>query len=238
VAKSGKIPAQRPRYGKDKSLLLKMSTAVAPRRLTLGGRAAAWIEEFCVYPSGPMIGQLFKLMTWQREFLNDLYECDENGNLTYRWALLGVPKGNGKSPLVACDALYHLLGDPHEPDPWVVCAAASDKQADIVFNACKTICELSPRLNAATNRYRWTIEKKSGSGKIERVAASNGKLDGKIISKLYMDELHEWTLENWVVLQGGAGKRRRSQVVQTTTAGFDKESVCYREYDKGLRIQA
>jgi phage terminase large subunit-like protein len=185
-----------------------------------------------------MIGQPFRLMPWQREFLNDLYDCDENGNLSYRWALLGVPKGNGKSPLVACDALYHLLGDANEPDPWVVCSAASDKQADIVFGAAKTICELSPRLNAATERYRWEIRPKGAPGKIERVAASNGKLDGKIISKLYMDELHEWTLENWVVLQGGAGKRRRSQVVQTTTAGFDKESVCYREYDKGLRIQA
>jgi len=185
-----------------------------------------------------MIGQPFRLMQWQRDFLNDLYECDEAGNLTYRWALLGVPKGNGKSPLAACDALYHLLGDPYEEDPWVVCAAASDKQADIVFNACRTMCELSPPLNEATIRYRWEIKKKGAPGKIERVAASNGKLDGKLISKLYMDELHEWTLENWTILQGGARKRPRSQVVQTTTAGFDKESICYREYEKGLRIQA
>lgn len=212
-----------------------MTTAVAPKRLSMGAKVAAWIEEYCVYPSGPMIGQPFRLMPWQREFLNDLYECDENGNLTYRWALLGVPKGNGKSPLVACDALFHLLGDPYEPDPWVVCSAASDKQADIVFGAAKTICELSPPLREATERYRWEIRPKGAPGKMERVAASNGKLDGKIISRLFMDELHEWTLENWVILQGGARKRRRSQVVQTTTAGFDKESVCYREFEKGQR---
>lgn len=215
-----------------------MTLAPAPARRSLGKQVADWIQKYCVYPSGPQIGQPFRLMDWQREFLDGLYECDEDGNLKHRWALLGVPKGNGKSPLVACDALFHLLGDPYEPDPWVVCSAASDKQADIVFGAAKTICELSPPLREATERYRWEIRPKGAPGKMERVAASQGRLDGKLISKLIMDELHEWSLENWIVLQGGARKRQRSQVVQTTTAGFDKESVCYREYEKCQRGSA
>lgn len=183
-----------------------------------------------------MIGQPFRLMDWQKKWLEELYECDSDQNLKYRWALLGLPKGNGKSTLIAALALYHLLGDDDEPDPWVVCAAASDRQADIVFNACKTMCELSPRLKEATIRYRWTIQPKGAPGKLERVAASAGRLDGKLISMLVVDELHEWTLENWTILTNGAGKRQRSQVVQITTAGFDKDSICYREYDKGQRI--
>jgi len=215
-----------------------MTVAVAPRRLTLGGDVAAWIEEYCVFPSGPMIGLPFVLMPWQRKWIEELYECDEDGNLRYTSSLLGVPKGSGKSTLIAALALYHLLGDSDEPDPWVTCAAASDRQADIVFNAAKTMCEHSPRLKEATIRYRWTIQPKGAPGKLERVAASAGRLDGKLISMLIVDELHEWTLENWTVLVNGTKKRRRRQIVQITTAGFDKESVCYREYDKGLKVQA
>jgi phage terminase large subunit-like protein len=208
------------------------------KRFTIGADVAAWIEENCVYPSGAEIGAPFRLMEWQRDWLNELYECTQDGLLRYRWALLGIPKGNGKSTLIAAIALYHLLGDPAEADPWVVCAAASDKQADIVFNAAKMMCEMSPLLKEATERYRWEIRPKGAAGKLERVAASAGKLDGKNISLLLVDELHEWTLENWTILTNGAGKRRRSQIVQITTAGYDRESICYREYEKGRRIEA
>jgi phage terminase large subunit-like protein len=114
--------------------------------------------------------------------------------------------------MIAALALYHLMADPDEADPWAVCAAASDRQADLVFNAAKLMCELSPALREATDRYRWEIRPKGRPGRLERVAASAGKLDGKNISFLVVDELHEWNLENWAILTNGtvAGAGRRS----------------------------
>lgn len=215
---------------------MTVATARKPKRLTYGNEVIEWIEEHCVLPTGEHIGEPFRLMEWQKEWIRELYRTDAVGTLQYRWALLGVPKGNGKSPLAAALGLYHLLGDPDVADPWVVVAAASDKQADIVFDAAKRMCEMSPSLNARTTRYRWEIQVKDAPGKIERVAASGGKLDGKIVSMLILDELHEWTLENWVVLTGGALKRRGSQIIQTTTAGWDQDSICYREYSKGQTL--
>src|SRR5439155_5915318 len=105
----------------------------------------------------------------QRDFIRELYRCNVEGDLQYRWALLGVPKKAGKSSLIAALALYHLLGDPNEGDPWVVVAAAADRQADIVFNAARRICETSPTLRDATERYRWEIRPKGAPGKLERV---------------------------------------------------------------------
>lgn len=217
-----------------------MTTAVArkPKRLTYGNEVIEWIETHCVLPTGDHIGAPFVLMEWQKEWIRELYRTDAEGTLQYRWALLGVPKGSGKSPMASALALYHMLGDPDVNDPWVVVSAASDKQANIVFDGCKRMCELSPTLNAATTRYRWEIQAKVGTGKIERVAASGGKLDGKLVSMLIMDELHEWTLENWVVLTGGAMKRRGSQIIQITTAGWDQDSICYREYAKGKALSS
>lgn len=218
-----------------------MTTATKPRPsgkrwYSYGPEVCDWIEEYCVLPTGDHAGQPFRLMNWQRDWICELFAADAKGTLRYRWSLLGVPKGNGKSPLVAALALYHLLGDPDEDDPWVVVAAASDKQADIVFGACREMCRRSPKLAALTISYRWEIRAKSGSGKIERVACSGGKLDGKLISLLICDELHEWLEQNWIILTGGALKRKRSQIVQVTTAGFDRESRCFKEYAKGLRI--
>lgn len=213
----------------------------APRRKrwhSLGGDVCDWIETHCVLPSGDHIGEPFVLMAWQRKYVDALYTCDARGALRYRWSLLGVPKGNGKSPLASALALYHLLGDPDESDPWVVVAAAADKQADIVFDGCKRIAELSPTLNPLTIRYRGEIRVRDGKGKLERVAAAKGKLDGKLISFLVIDELHEWLQENWIILTGGAMKRARAQIVQITTAGWDQESICYREYAKGRRIES
>ena len=219
-----------------------MTTTTADRAavefLSWGDEVCDWIETNCVYPSGEWIGQPFILLPWQRAFIRNLYRCDDDGVLTYRWALLGIPKKNGKSALAAALALYHLLGDPDEQDPWAACGAASDKQADIVFNDAKRMCELSPTLKPLVNLYRWEIQRKAGGGKLERVAASKGKLDGKNLSFIVLDELHEWNVENWTVLTNGTVGRRRAQIIQITTAGFDIDTVCGIEYTKGRAIAA
>lgn len=207
-------------------------------RYSYGPDVCNWIERHCVIPEGELVGAPVDLMDWQREWIDDLYATDAHGKLTHRWALLGIPKGNAKSPTLAWLGVYHLLGDEDEPDPWVVAAATSDKQADIVFGLAKKTCDLSPDLVGATIRWRWEIRPKRGNGKMERVAASSGKLDGKNPSMLLLDELHEWQGSTWDILTNGTVKRPRAQIIQATTAGFDEETICYREYDKGKRAQA
>ena len=216
-----------------------MTTAAVARpapSYTLGNEVIEWTEKHLVWPRGDVIGRPVRWLPWQKRWLRELYRCDADGDLQYRWALLGVPKKNGKTLLLAALALYHLLGDPDESDPWVVCAATSDRQADIVYNDAKIMAEMSPTLNPATDRYRWEIRPKGGPGRLERVAASKGRLDGKDISFLAVDELHEWDAENWAILTNGTVGRRRAQIVQITTAGYDLETICGREYEKGLRI--
>ena len=66
---------------------------------------SAWIEANCVLPPGGHIGRPFRLMACQNDRINDLHACDAKGNLRYRWSLLGIPKKNGKSTMVAALAL-------------------------------------------------------------------------------------------------------------------------------------
>ena len=205
---------------------------------TLGPDVIDWIEANCVYPADRWLGQPFVLLPWQRRFINRLYACDNDATLAYRWALLGVPKKNGKTALAAALSLYHLFGDPDVDDPWAVCAASSDNQADLVFGSAKRIVELSPTLSRLATVFKSTITPRRGPGKLERVAAAKGKNDGKNISFLLLDELHEWNEQNWTVLTNGTVGRRRAQIIQITTAGFDLDSVCGTEYTKGRAIAA
>jgi hypothetical protein len=62
-----------------------------PRRwYSYGPDVTSWIEANCVLPSGEHIGRPFRLMQWQKDWINELYACDAKGNLRYRWSLLGI----------------------------------------------------------------------------------------------------------------------------------------------------
>lgn len=64
---------------------------MASRRwYSFGPEVTAWIEANCVLPSGEHIGRSFRLMPWQKDWINELYACDAKGTLHYRWILLGI----------------------------------------------------------------------------------------------------------------------------------------------------
>ena len=90
-----------------------------------------WIEAHCVFTQGEWAGKPFRLLDWQKRLLVELFELQADGVRRYRWALWGVPKKQGKTELAAAIGLYPLIADG-EPSPLVVCAAASDDQADLV----------------------------------------------------------------------------------------------------------
>lgn len=171
-----------------------------------------------------------------------------DGLRLYRWALWGVPKKNGKTEMAAALGLYFLIGSG-EPSPLVVCAAASDDQADLVFGAAKRMCELSPTLSQITECWEKEITVPSIVGAVlKRVAAVAGTNDGQNIYVVICDELHEWPgapndtvgrkgRDCWNVLTNGVGARRQPLILQITTAGFDPQTVCYEQYDYCQRVK-
>jgi phage terminase large subunit-like protein len=216
--------------------------APPPRRRTTGPRVVAWIEKYCVHTNGAWIGKPFRLLPWQKRLLYELFEQGADGLRRYRWALIGVPKKNGKTELAAALGLYFLLADG-EPAPLVVCAAASEDQADLVFDAAKTMCSLSPYLAAVTERFQREILVPSMPGaKLRRVAAAAGTNDGQNIHAVICDELHEWAGDRgenvWNVLTNATGARTQPMVLQITTAGYDREgTICGKQYAYGCKVQ-
>lgn len=226
-----------------------MTTATSPttpsspstKRRTKGPAVVKWVEQHTTHTNGEWIGQPFRLLPWQKRLIYQLFEVDENALRRYRWCLLGVPKKNGKTELAAAIALYLLIADG-EPAPLIVCAAASDEQADLVFGAAKRMVELSPTLSLICEAYEREILVPSIPGaRLKRVAAVAGTNDGQNIFAVFADELHEWIgpkgEQVWNVLTNGTGARRQPLIIQTTTAGYDVEgTICGKQYSYGQKV--
>jgi len=100
-------------------------------------------EEFCSLPvasffpatfshvKGPAAGQAFTLEPWQRRFVEEFSRVNGDGERIYKRGMLGVARGNGKTPLAAGLALRELVTREDEPD--VILAAASRDQARVCF---------------------------------------------------------------------------------------------------------
>ena len=204
---------------------------------TKGARVVKFIEKFCVHGEGDFFGEPFRLDDWQKALIYELYEVNNKGRRKYREGLIGLPKGNGKSALIACLGLYELLGSG-VVSPLVAVAAASYEQANLVFGTMKTICNESPLLKDMVTTYENEIQIKNAPGRAFRVAAKAGTADGGRNSCFISDEIHEWNNINlervYYVLSNNTAKRQDGLVIGITTAGYDLDSLAGRLYQRGL----
>jgi phage terminase large subunit-like protein len=204
---------------------------------TKGARVVKFIEKFCVHGEGDFFGEPFKLDDWQKALIYELYELNDNNRRKYRESMIGLPKGNGKSALIAALGLYELLG-AGVTSPLVAVAAASYEQANLVFGTMKTMCNESPLLRDMVETYENEIQVKNAPGRAFRVAAKAGTADGGRNSCFIADEIHEWNNINlervYYVLSNNTAKRQDGLVISITTAGYDLDSLAGRLYQRGL----
>lgn len=102
--------------------------------ITRGERVAAFVEKYCIVPSGAKVGQPMRLEGFQRRFILDIYD---NPRGTKK-GILSVGRKNAKSTTIAGLVLAHLAGPEAIQNSQIVSGAMSREQAAIVFDAaCK-----------------------------------------------------------------------------------------------------
>lgn len=94
-----------------------------------------------------MVGTPVRLMEFQKRFIRD---CYDNPHGTKR-AILSMSRKNGKSTLIGCLVLAHLLVEGvAQQNSQIVVGAMSRDQARVLFNLVVKMINLSPELQALT----------------------------------------------------------------------------------------
>lgn len=194
-------------------------------------RVIAFIETHIKHVKGEKAGQPFLLEEWQKEdIIKPLFGwVDENGFRKYRTCYIELSRKNGKSNLGACIALYCLFADsPREPGAEVISAAADRNQANIVFDIAKNFVLQNPQLKQRSKVFRSAITLEKTGSYYKSISSESTTAHGLNISCCVFDELHaQPNRDLWDVINTSTGARRQPLIFAITTAGFDKESICF-----------
>ena len=202
-------------------------------------RAVTFIENLR-HTKGKWAGKRFWLLPWQEKIIRDLFGIVKpDGKRQFRTAYVEIGKKNGKSELAAAVALYLLYADS-EPSAEVYGAAADRQQASIVFDVAHQMVNMAPallrrsKIMAATKR----IVNYTNAGFYQVLSAEVGTKHGLNVSGLVLDEVHaQPNRKLYDVLTKGSGDAREQPLFfLITTAGTDKESICFELHQKAKDI--
>lgn len=201
--------------------------------------AVNFFERLLRHVKGEWAGEAFKLQTWQRdEVIRPLFGwMREDGTRRYRTAYIEIPRKNGKSSLAAGIALYLLFADD-EYGAEVYSAAADKDQAGIVFELARAMAEESVELRRRAQFFKRAIYQPTSRSVYRVLSADAYTKHGLNAHGVVVDELHAQPNRDLVdVLMTSTGARRQPLVVMITTAGYDRESICWEYHEYARKVQ-
>ena len=191
---------------------------------------------------GSFAGKPFLLQPWQEDFIRTLFGWkNKDGSRRYRTAYLEVGRGNGKSTLGAAIALWLLFCDG-EQRAQVYCCAGAREQAGLVYGIAADMVRREPalleRCKVRHSQKRIVVE--SSRSFLKAIAAKADTAHGFNTSGCIFDELHvQPNRDLWDTIETSKGKsgRRHPLTVAITTAGWDRNSICYEVHDYATKIR-
>jgi phage terminase large subunit-like protein len=192
---------------------------------------------FLRHSKGEFAGNEFVLADWQIFIVWSLFGWRRSGGTRrFRSAYVEVARKNGKSTLCAGIGLYLFFADG-EPGAEVYCAATKRDQARIVFQEAARMRDASPGLSKRIKKFRDNMHIEGTASKFEPLGSDEDTLDGLNIHGAIVDELHKHKTRAVLdVLDTATGARRQPVVFKITTAGYDRESVCWKEHEYACRV--
>lgn len=110
--------------------------------MTRGERVIAFIESYCLVPSGDHVGNPMRLEPFQKKFISEIYDNPYGTRRAY----LSVARKNGKTGLIAGIVLAHVVGPEARRNTQIVSGANSREQAAVVFDLAAKMIEMSDKL--------------------------------------------------------------------------------------------
>lgn len=202
-------------------------------------RACRFFPKFLRHVKGEWAGQPFELMEWTKERLvRPLFGWKrKDGTRRYRTCYVEIPRKNSKSTVSAGLALLLLFAD-NESGAEIYSAAGDRDQAAIVFNAASEMVAASPELARRSQIYRRSIVYPALGATYKVLSADAPRKHGLNAHAVIFDELHvQPNRDLWDTLTTSTGARRQPLIIALTTAGYDRNSICWEVHDYALRVE-
>lgn len=201
-------------------------------------KAVAFFHRCLHHIKGPKAGEPFLLEAWQADIVRTIFGWKRpNGSRRYRVAFIMVPRKNGKSTKIAGIADYVLFCDA-EGGAECYCAASDREQASLVFNLAASMVRKSPGLAKRSKIRDSTRRIIYGDSFLRAIPANEGGSHGFNSHFIAGDELHAWVgREFYDVLHTSTGAREQPLEIYITTAGYDRNSICYETYKYACQVR-
>jgi phage terminase large subunit-like protein len=199
-----------------------------------GSHVVRFFENYLCHSKGRFAGKPFTLLAWQRGMLEELFGWVrvDNDMRRYRVAYISTAKKNGKSTILAGIGLYLLMAD-NEGGAEIFSAASDRDQASIVAREASNMVRASPQLarvlEVIDSRRTITYRKTASFWRV--LSGDSFRAEGLNIHGCLFDELHSQRDRRlWDSLRFGGAARAQPLLCSTTTAGYDRTSICYEQY--------
>ena len=201
-------------------------------------KAIGFIETFCTHTKGELAGSPLILEDWQKKIIGDLFGWkNENGFRKYRTAYIQVPRKNGKSTLCASLGLYMTFADS-ERGSEIISAASDRSQAGIVHEIAKQMINNNSELTRRAKVFRNSITNEAKGNFYQAISADSNTKHGLNCNCVIYDELHTAKSRDlWDTLLTSTGARTQPLMIAITTAGYDKQSICYELYSYSKKVE-
>lgn len=222
-------------------------------------RVIRFFERELQHVKGASAGEAFVLQPWQRKILRRVFgwKHRETKLRKYKTLYLEIPRKNGKSALGAGLALYMLDADgidyrsgpkgevtiDHrgwvpEASAEVISAAADTEQAAIVFDTAKQMVLANPKMTNRMQMFKRSMVVHATASSYKVISAEASTKHGANLSAVIIDELHAQPDRDLVdVLITSMAYRRQPLTVFLTTAGYDKNSICWEYHDYADKVR-
>ena len=202
-------------------------------------RAVLFINQL-KHTKGEWYGRTFELLPWQETIIREVFgTLKPDGYRQYNTAYIEVPKKAGKSELAAAIALFLTCAD-YEYGAEVYGCASDRQQASIVFDVACGMVEQCPSLKARIRiipSQKRLIYKPLNSF-YQVLSAESYTKHGLNVHGVIFDELHAQPDRRLydVMLHGSGDARKQPLFFLITTAGTDRNSICWEVHQKAKDI--
>lgn len=179
-------------------------------RLKGADQFAAFCKKFIVTPKGRGAKKPMVLRQWQRDLVATVLDDRP------KYALWVVPRGSGKSTLVAALGLHHLTMSGVE-GARVVVVAQDERSSRRLLDTAKRMVELCPELEARCRIYADRIEYGATHSVMVALPGDAHRIEGEDASLAITDEIGFVRRDAYESLLHSTGKREESQMLMIGT---------------------